>query len=175
MKTKNLLTVLCLFIPLCLTPWACNRPPIGPIPAATPTPTATSTPTPETVCVYASPTATPASSWGGTTLAPPTGTPTPYTPIDPFIIQNLTEWQAVFGTNTAPPSNVNFSTQMIVGSEMNKICGIGPDLAAVCEGSSGVTAWVTNPIAVPPCYTDTGVIEMLVVPQSSLPVYWYYE
>jgi hypothetical protein len=103
-----------------------------------------------------------------------TPTPAPYTAPGTYVIQNLTEWQTAFGT-TPPPANVNFATQMIVGGDMNKICGIGPDLISVCETATQITVLVSNPIVSPPCYVDTGVEEWVIVPQSNLPVVWYMQ
>ncbi|HXL72667.1 MAG TPA: hypothetical protein VN963_03495 [bacterium] len=176
---KKILISFSLLVVLGLVTCSCNRQiPLVPAGMTTPTPTATSTPaiTSTPVCVYGTSTAvgqygTPVTFIG----AIPTPTPAPYTGSGTYVIQNLTEWQTVFGT-TPPPANVNFATQMIVGGYMNKICNVGPDLLSVCEGSTQIMVMVSNPIyPIVMCNTDTTVNEWLVVPQSNLPVVWYMQ
>jgi hypothetical protein len=91
-----------------------------------------------------------------------------------FVIHNLTDWQTTFPTFPVP-LNVDFSTQMIVGAVMGKVCGIGPDLVSVCETSTQVTALVSVPTTPPPCYYILRATEMIIVPQSTLPVVWVTE
>ncbi|HUO58756.1 MAG TPA: hypothetical protein VMV05_11330 [bacterium] len=171
---KNIFLFLVLSL-LALMPLACSQqyylaPLLStPTPTVNATPTVTSTP----LCVYP-PTPTPGGGWssGGTPMyLNPVSTPVPYTGNTTFVIHNLTQWQAQFGT-TPPPSGMDFTTQMIVGGIFTHICNSQDSITSVCEGSTQVTVMVD--MAPPPnCYISyPPVTQTLIVPQSSLPVIW---
>jgi len=176
-----------LFLVLGFATWACNRhTPLVPagMTIPTPTPTTTSIPiltatltaTSTTACVYYTSTAVPFGTPVVFVPSTPIPTPAPFMPVSPyeFVIYNLADWQAIYGT-APPPSNVNFATQMIVGARVSKQCGIGPDLSSVCESSTQVSVLISNPSPLTSytCYVITEVDESIIVPQSNLPVVWY--
>lgn len=170
---KILLTLLLLF--MALLPLACTKPiflPPIPAPPFTPTftPTVTSTSTP--VCVNYIPTTT---FGGGVTYTlNPMETPVAFPYINrTFVIQDLTEWQALFGS-TPVPTGLDFTSQMVVGANLIKFCGLGDDLIGVCEDSTQVTVNILRSTAVPYCNFTVSNFEMVIVPKSSLPVAWLY-
>jgi hypothetical protein len=177
----NKYLALLFFIFLGLAPWACRRPlPVGPNPIGTPTPTPTALATSTPVCVGYSPSSSPTTivSGGITLITHPlfqVSTIVP-APGNTFVIHNLTEWQALFGSAN-PPAGIDFNTQMIVGGVFSRTCGTcpigGDSLASVCEDSTQVTAVIIRPTLSAVCYiVEPSVTQMLVVPQSNLPFVW---
>jgi hypothetical protein len=176
---KYLAALLVIF--LGLAPLACKRPmPLGPNPAGTPTPTPTVTATSTPICVGSAPSSSPTTvvSGGITLITQPTFSVSTLVsaPGNTFVIHNLTEWQAFFGSAN-PPSGIDFNTQMIVGGVFQRTCSTcpigGDSLVSVCEDSTQVTAVISRPTLSAVCYiVEASVTQMLVVPQSNLPVVW---
>ena len=166
--------IFALIISLSLSGLGCSKYitlPAGPPPTPTPVPTATPTPNLTPVCSF-----TPLGSARYWTVA---GGPTT------FVIQDAAQWTSVNGVGFAPP--VNFSTQMVLEvSEMIFVScgwtGFGPSITSVCVYSDHIEVnyqhgGATPPNPTPP-YTCGSFLsyyaqDLVAIPQSNLPVFWY--
>ena len=189
---------------LCFSPFACNRPLSPYAPAPLPTATFTVTPVPNTptpsptgtpVCGFTPVAISMPSNYGtpgpGTpTLTPyptppfgpvsPSGTVTPvYTftppPVIAAVIRSQSDWQTFYGTTTAPPAPVDFTTTMLIVYKRSYCPCNNIGVVKVCTDSSYVTVtfgdigpycWATCPQ--PALWGLAGVA----IPQTSLPVTW---
>ena len=169
-----------LFILPLLAAWAC-RPIVPVLPVRpTPTPIATVAPTLVPGCgvsiINAPNYIGPIIVSGSTPVPFPTPVMTPVgAPVTnvgwPGMIQNLTQWQAAYGS-AAPP--VDFSIQMLLPITIYYGCTGGNSIQSVCWNDTQVTIlamdWSPAPGS-PVCnYATTPSACLIVVPQTNLPI-----
>lgn len=151
-------------------------------PNSTPTPSGTASPSP--VC-NASPVTLPnitVYSGGMTFYNPPPASSTPatvfngvfsYSPTEGFVLRNMSDWDAFYGTSTPPTPPVDFNTQMIL-VVVYQGCFDQVQFLSVCEGTSGVTALIHDYQGGPHCnlISTPGETVAAAVTNSSMPVTW---
>jgi hypothetical protein len=120
---------------------------------------------------------------GGTTLkSPPPVASTPatvfsgsfsYSPTQGFVLRNLTDWKAFYGSLTAPPPPVDFNSQMILVVAFQG-CFDQPSFLSVCEDSSQVMVSIHDYQGGPHCFSiiNPPATIAVAVPQSNLPLNW---